>query len=79
MNKFLKQLFCGHPRIHCEKHKESILGAETRITYSSPWSLFGTRETQYECKKCGGLFWYPSGNFEEEKMMEETLEKLVNY
>lgn len=81
MKRFIKQLFCSHPRLSCIEYSnigfitENII-PETRIVYSSPWSLFGTKETKYHCTKCGKKFWYAKGNMDWEKMNEQFLKDL---
>lgn len=68
--KFIKQLFCFHPRLRCKEYNDFGFGGDIRIYYRSPWDLFAVIETRYICNKCGGLFWYTKGDFEEEKMNE---------
>lgn len=75
MKKFLKQLFCFHPANQSQEVNNG-LEAEYMITYQSPWSLFGTKETLYLCNKCGKKYYYPAGNQLEKKMNEDLLELL---
>lgn len=70
MKKYLKQLFCFHPRQKCEEVRLYCLEPETRIRYQSPFDLFSLKETLYECKKCGKQFYYLAGNMMEEKMAD---------
>lgn len=76
MKKFVKQLFCFHPRLKCEEYSQFKFEPDTRIVYSSPWSLFGIKETRYLCRKCGKKFWYTKGDMEEQKMHERFLKEL---
>lgn len=74
---WLKRLFCLHSRLNCTEVGDYGLGGETRITYSNPWALFGTRETHYKCDKCGGTYWEPAGDHAELAMHERFLELLT--
>lgn len=72
----IKCLLGFHPYLKCEPYNPYGLEPETRITFSSPWALFGTRETQYECQKCKRKFWFPAGDMAEMQMKERILESL---
>ena len=82
--KFIKRLVCRHPRTQCEMYSE-VKGLtdeeskfpDTRIIYSSPWSLFGIKETRYLCRKCGKKFWYTRGDFEWQLMNEKFINSLT--
>ena len=61
----------------CIEYGDYGLGGETKIEYSNPWALFGTRYTRYQCIDCGRKFWMPKGNFEEIKMHEKMVDLLL--
>lgn len=54
------------------------LGGETKIEYDSPWSVFGTKYTHYQCLDCGRKFWMPSGEFEKIRLNEKIIKILTN-
>ncbi len=74
---WLKRLFCSHPALKSEEINTYGLAVDTRIVFSSPWSLFGTKETHYLCNRCGAKYWYPKGNQYEKEMCEKTMNLLL--
>jgi len=76
--KWLKKLLCFHSRLNSTEVNNYGLGGEDRITYSSPWALFGTREKHYKCGKCGGTYWEPSFEHNEMVMNEKIIKFLSN-
>lgn len=66
-----------HKYQNCIEYGDYGLGGETKIEYSSPWSLFGTLYNHYQCMECGRKFWMPQYNFEEAKASEVFLDSLV--
>jgi hypothetical protein len=67
-----------HKYTKCIEYGDCGLGGETKIEFSSPWAMWGTRYTRYQCTECGRKFWMPKGNFEEIKMQEEIMYRLIN-
>ncbi len=76
--KWLKILFCSHPALSSSEVGDYGLGGETRIIYTSPWTLFGTKEIHYHCNKCGANYWLPKGNQAEREMNEKLMEFLTH-
>jgi hypothetical protein len=75
----MKRLICfliGHRHKDCEEYNPYGLEPETRFIYTSPWSLFGVKETRYVCNRCKGKFWYAKGNMEEIKMHYKFMDAL---
>jgi hypothetical protein len=77
MKDFIKKLFCTHPPLKCEEYSSTNFEPDTRITYNSPWVLFGTRETRYKCLKCKKLFWYTKGDIDYMKMTDKFWDELL--
>jgi hypothetical protein len=77
MKKFIKKLFCFHPRLKCEEYSSFNFEPDTRITYNSPFALFGTKETRYLCIKCRKKFWYTKGDMEIQKRASRLLELIT--
>jgi len=78
MKEFIKKLFCGHPRLQCEEYNRYGLEPDSRIIYTSPWSLFGIREIEYKCNKCGKIFWYTKGDMAEQRYLESFIKNLTS-
>ena len=66
----------SHKHTECIEYGDYGLGGETKIEYSNPWALFGTKYTRYQCNACGRKFWMPKGNFEEIKATELLIDFL---
>jgi len=73
----MRKLFCRHPRLKCEEVNYYGLEPETRVRFLSPWDLFATKETLYECGKCKKQFWYTKGDMEIQKSNEQFYQSLT--
>lgn len=76
--KWLKRLLCFHSRLNSTEVNDYGLGGEDRTVYSSPWSLFGTREKHYKCGKCGGTYWESIYHHDYQTMNEKFIRYLTN-
>lgn len=77
----MKRITCfliGHRHRDCEEYNPYKFEPETRIIYTSPWALFGIRETRYLCRRCSGKFWYTKGDMEMKKSHYRFIDSLIN-